>query len=180
MILKKLNLKINTSQKFLLGVLLFYFFVFIFYPSLFFSSLKDFFSILFRIAPLLGIVFGAIFLVNLFVKQKNIQKHFGKDSGIRGWIYAIIAGILISGPPYILYPFLGELKKQGAKNSLLAVFLYNRNVKIPFFPVMVYYFGMKYTIIVSSLIVLFSILNGLLIDILLKDNFCYKKSNNSF
>jgi hypothetical protein len=52
-------------------------------------------------------------------------------------------------PPYLLYPMLAEFQMHGAKNSLLAAFLYKRNVKIHFLPVMIYYFGLRYSLIVS-------------------------------
>jgi hypothetical protein len=59
---------------------------------------------------------------------------------------------------------LAEFRRHGVRPALLAVFLYNRNVKIPFLPVMVYYFGLRYTVVVSGLIIIFSLLNGLLLE----------------
>lgn len=120
-------------------------------------------SMLVRIIPLLVFVFAIMVVVNLFVESGKIKKYLGEGSGLRGWINALIAGILVSGPPYVLYPLLKELKSGGMKDSLIAVFLYNRNVKIPFIPVMVVYFGLAYTIITSLLIIVFSILNGMLV-----------------
>ena len=52
------------------------------------------------------------------------------------------------------------------RNSLLAVLLYNRNVKIPFIPAMIYYFGLKFTVFISLYIIIFSVLNGKLIEAL--------------
>ncbi|MCD4693857.1 hypothetical protein K8R62_00675, partial [bacterium] len=72
-------------------------------------------------------------------------------------------GVLISGPPYVLFPLLGDLKKKGMSNSLIAVLLYNRNVKITFIPVMIYYFGLEFTVIISILIILFSVPNAWLV-----------------
>lgn len=43
-------------------------------------------------------------LVNMFVNPERIKRHIGEDSGLRGWLYAVIAGIIISGPPFVLYP----------------------------------------------------------------------------
>jgi len=130
-------------------------------PLLVRAALVGFRGMFFKVLPILGVVFVALLLVNLLLKPERIRKHLGKDSGAKGWLYAVLGGILISGPPYVLYPMLGEFKKHGARNALIAVFLYNRNVKIPFLPVMAYYFGLRYTVIVSGLIVCFSLLNGL-------------------
>lgn len=44
---------------------------------------------------------------------------------------------------------LGHLKRQGARNALLATMLYNRNVKIYFLPAIVYYFGIRYAVVPS-------------------------------
>lgn len=127
------------------------------------------FNIFLKIIPILFLLVFINFLINKYFDSKLIVKYLGKESGFKGWVLAIISGILVSGPPYILFPLLKDLKKKGMSNALLAVFLYNRNVKIPFLPVMIYYFGLTYTIIVSFYIILFSIFNGLLINFFLKE-----------
>lgn len=127
--------------------------------------LKMFLSIL----PVLAFVFIIMFFINFYLKSEVIKKHLGKETGIKAWLYSMLAGILISGPPYLLYPLLADFKKAGMKDSLAAVFLYNRNVKIPFLPVMIYYFGLKYTIVVSFLIIVFSIFSGLLINVITEE-----------
>lgn len=132
-------------------------------PALAKTALLGFTTMLSKVLPILGMVFVILLLINLLLKPERIKQHLGQDSGFRGWLYAVIGGILISGPPFILYPMLAELKKHGARNDLIAVFLYNRNVKIPFLPVMAYYFGLRYTVIVSLLIILFSLLSGIIL-----------------
>ena len=67
-------------------------------------------------------------------------------------------------PPYVLYSFLGELKRQGARNGLIAAMLFNRNVKIHFIPAINYYFGMPYAIVLSVYILLFSLVNGKILE----------------
>ncbi|MDF1577825.1 MAG: hypothetical protein RQ753_05990 [Desulfurivibrionaceae bacterium] len=149
--------------KFLLLMLAVYPVVGFLNPDLAGQALAGFKSMVMKVIPILGLVFIALFAVNLLLNPERIKKHLGRDSGIMGWFYAVIGGILISGPPYVLYPMLGEFKRLGVRNSLIAVYLYNRNVKIPFLPVMAYYFGLRYTVVVSVLIILFSLLNGLLV-----------------
>jgi uncharacterized membrane protein YraQ (UPF0718 family) len=56
------------------------------------------------------------------------------------------------------------LKEKGMEDSLVAAFLYNRAVKIPLLPMMIYYFGWPFTLVLSSLMVLFSILNGVVVQ----------------
>jgi len=163
--------RISGGVKFLIIVLVIYSVIALFNFSIIKDAFFDFLQMLIKIVPILVIVFVVMVLVNLYFTRDKIGKYLGKESGIKGWLYAIISGILVSGPPYILFPLLGEIKKGGMKNSLLAVFLYNRNVKIPFLPVMIYYFGLSFTVILSLYIIIFSILNGKLIGWLVKDRF---------
>ena len=72
--------------------------------------------------------------------------------------------MLIVGPPYILYPILGDLKKQGMKNSLIAAFINNRSVQPVFMPVMAHYFGLSFTIIVFVLTFIASFPSAILTD----------------
>ncbi len=155
--------KIAGRWKFLFLMLAAYLVAGWFDPALVRAALVGFTGMLVKIVPILLLVFVALFLVNLLLNPARIKKHLGQESGVKGWFYAVVGGILISGPPYVLYPMLGEFKKHGARNSLIAVFLYNRNVKIPFLPVMAYYFGLRYTVVVSLLIILFSLLNGVVL-----------------
>lgn len=116
-----------------------------------------------RILPVLILVFGIMFLTNLFFEAKSIVRTLGEGSGLRGWIFAISGGIISSGPIYMWYPLLGDLKERGMKDCLIAAFLYNRAIKIPLIPMMVFYFGFPFTIALSVYMVLFSIVNGVVV-----------------
>jgi uncharacterized membrane protein YraQ (UPF0718 family) len=106
-----------------------------------------------------------MFLFNLFVTPKTLVKHMGDSTKKRGWIISIVAGVASSGPVYMWFPLVKNLRDHGVKNSFLTTFLYSRAVKIPLLPMMVYYFGLPYTIIVTSLILIFSVINGLLVSL---------------
>lgn len=152
--------KLPGQWKFLAIVFIAYFIGFLINPIFIQEALVDFWATLKNIIPIILIVFLVMFSLNLFLKPEIIEKHLGHDSGLKGWAYAIIGSILISGPPYVLLPMFGDLKKQGMKTALIATFLSNRNVQPVFLPVMAYYFGIKYTIVVSFLIVIFSVISG--------------------
>ena len=155
--------KLSGAVKFLLIVAVIYIVTFVANFELAQVAIMSTTIMLAKILPILVIVYFIMVGVNLAVGSGKIKKYLGESSGISGWINAIFAGILISGPPYILYPLLKELKEAGMKDSLIAVFLFNRNVKIPFIPIMIIYFGLTYTIIISLLIIVFSVFNGMLI-----------------
>lgn len=156
--------KLPGGIKFLIVVVIIYILLAFVNKYLIIGALINSLILFAKISPILCLVIFIMFATNYFLKPKTIQKHLGRDSGIRGWVYAVIGGILISGPPYVLYPLLGDLKKAGMKNSLLGTLLYNRNVKIQFLPVMAYYFGTAFTVVISCYIILFSIFNGMLLD----------------
>lgn len=156
--------------KFLICVLVLYGITFILNPDTVMDALAYFGVMVTKVIPVLGMVFCFLFLANLFIKPEWIRKHIGAGSGFRGWFYAVIGGIVISGPPYIIYPMLGELKQHGARNGLMAAMLYNRNVKPQFLPAMVYYFGIKYTVILSVYIILFSLLSGKILEFFTRDS----------
>ena len=161
---------LSGGKKFLLSILVIYLAVALFNFHIAESAIISFLKMFGRIIPVLVIVFAAMVVINIFFTRERTDKYLGSKSGIMGWVYAVISGILLLGPPYVIYPILGQLKKRGMRNSFLAVVLYNRNVKIPFLPPLIYYFGVKYTVVLSIYIIVFSILNGLLLEALLKKN----------
>lgn len=162
--------KLSGGMKLFLMVLLVYLIVGLFNIQLAKDAAINFLQMFIKIIPILMIVFIVMIGVDLFFSKERTEKYLGVASGVRGWIYAIISGILITGPPYVLYPLLGQFKKKGMKISLLAALLYNRNVKIPFLPVMAYYFGLKFTVATSIYIIIFSIINGKIVEAMVKES----------
>lgn len=152
--------KIPNGQKFLLVVILAYLLVGYFNRSLILVALTKSWIALKEVVPFLFLVFFIIFLVNHFVKPEIIKKHLGSDTGWRKWFYVVLGSVFIVGPPYLLFPIFGELRKDGMKNSLIVAFLSNRNVQPMFLPVMIHYFGLSFTAIVSFYVLVFSFING--------------------
>ena len=114
-----------------------------------------------RLAPVLLLVFFLMFLLNIFIKPDWIRNHVGHDSGLKGFLIAIVSGIISMGPIYAWYGMLKDFHKKGMRPALVAAFLYSRSVKLPLLPLMVYYFGTVYTLVLSLYMILFSGLNGL-------------------
>ena len=127
-------------------------------------SFKMFLQIAWNVLPVIIIVFILIFFFNIFLDHKKIVKFLGSRSGVKGWAFAIIAGILSSGPIYMWYPLLEDLRKKGMRDSLAVTFLYNRGVKPPLLPMMVFYFGSWFTVLLTFYMVVFSIVNGFIIE----------------
>lgn len=113
-----------------------------------------------RLIPVLLLIFTLIFLSTLLVKPDWVRANVGKDSGLRGWVIAVIGGILSVGPIYAWYALLKDLKTKGMRTALIAVFLYNRGIKLPLLPLMIHYFGITYTLVLATYMTLFSLLSG--------------------
>jgi len=162
--IRKTIVKYGSQWVFLGGVVLLYGGGFIFNGSLFWKSLIRAGQIIVEVLPVLLVVFAFTFLANLFLKTSQLNQLLIKRPKLIAWFVAVVLGILSAGPIYMWYPLLSELKQQGLKNSLVAVFLYNRAVKIPLMPMIVYYFGWPFLFITTFLMIMFSIINGCLIQ----------------
>ena len=126
------------------------------------QSLGSFSDMLQSLMPAFGVMFLLLWLFNLFSKPQQLIRRLTRQSSTKAWFLSIAGGILSVGPMVIWYPLLKELRGQGMCSSLLAAFLYSRAIKIPMLPIMMHYFGVFYTGLFVSNILLFSLLNGVL------------------
>lgn len=118
-----------------------------------------------RLLPAFCVVVLFMGIVNYLVTPQAVSKYVGRGSGIRGWLLALATGILSHGPIYIWFPFLKELRAQGMTGCLAAVFLYSRAIKIPLLPVMAYYFGILYTVMLQFWLIIAALVMGLFIEL---------------
>jgi len=147
---------------FLAVVLVIYIITALFDRDLVLLSITFFSGLIVKVTPVLLLVFGLIFLFNYLLNPQLIQSYLGAKSGMKGWLLAIVGGILSTGPVSAWYVMLSDLRRQGMTTSLAAVFLYSRAVKLPLLPMLVYYFGLQYTFVLSVYLIGFSIINGLI------------------
>jgi uncharacterized membrane protein YraQ (UPF0718 family) len=127
-------------------------------------SLTFFTHVMAQVLPILVLVFFLLFIADLVLKPKRIRRYLGKGSGIKGWIAAVLGGILSVGSIYAWYTMLSELQQKGMRNALIAVFLYSRAVKLPLLPIMIHYFGVAYTLVLCFYLIVFSIISGIVIE----------------
>lgn len=160
----------NTTEKsrtgwYFLGIVLaLYAATAIYSTTIFMRSIAYFWSIIQKILPVLALVFALLAATNLWVKPKSIVKHMGKDAGLKGWVWAVLGGIISTGPIYIWYPFLNEMQKHGARDKYITAFLYNRAIKPALLPLFIYYFGIAYTTTLLFLMIIASIIQGISVE----------------
>lgn len=162
--------KINFPWIFCFSMIIIFIFVFLLAPNIGIEAWLYFVNLIKKIIPILFIVFILIFISNLVLQPKTIIKYLGANSGFKGWLIAIGGGILSSGPIYMWYPLLADLKKNGTRDGLLAAFIYNRAIKIPLMPMLIYYFNWPFVIILTFYMIIFSIINGLIVEKFLHNN----------
>ena len=127
-------------------------------------SLQFALYILKSIVPVFVLIFSLMIIVNYFITPKRVVKYLGKSSGLKRWFFAIIGGIISTGPIYMWYPMLKELKKRGVNYGFIATFLYNRAIKLPLLPIIIFYFGLPFTVVLTVVMIIFSVIQGMIIE----------------
>ncbi len=127
-------------------------------------AITVFLQLLDKVYPVLVLVFLLIFIIDLLLNPKRVEKYLGRRSGIMGWLTAIVTGILSTGPVYAWYAVLHDLRNKGMRTSLISVVLYNRAIKLPLLPLLVHYFGLAYTVVLASYLIGFSIIGGIILE----------------
>ena len=95
----KTKQKQNGGIKFFLVVLFIYFIIALFNTHLIVKAVIDFLNMFIKIIPIICIVFIVMIGIDLYFNNERTKKYFGEKSGVKGWIYAIVSGSLISAPP---------------------------------------------------------------------------------
>ena len=159
--------QISGSWYFLIGMLIVYLFLFFIRQDLFSKSINFFYDIILKIIPVFILVFILMAITNYFITPTFIMKHL-KEKGIKKWFFVIVGGILSTGPIYMWYPLLADLKNKGLDYGLIACFLYNRAIKIPLLPLAAIYFSWRYILVLLFVMIFISVIQGILINKLME------------
>lgn len=122
---------------------------------------KNIFNLMLKILPVLLLIFLFMFILEIFFPIKKMSDILKKQKNAVLWGVAIFTGILSTGSVYLWYPILRELKENGVKQEILAVFIFNRAIKLQLLPMMIIYFGLKFVIILTLVMILISIPYGI-------------------
>ena len=113
-----------------------------------------------RIVPFAFILIG---LFEVWVKKETVEKHLGIESGIRGYLWAILLSGTTVGGIYVAFPVAYSLYKKGARLSV--IFTYLSSAAITRIPMAIFeasILGVKFTtirfLVSLPLIILSSIL----------------------
>jgi len=115
-----------------------------------------------KILPCAFILIG---LFEVWVKRETVEKHFGEESGIRGYIWGILLAGTTVGGLYVAFPVAYSLYSKGAKLSVIFTYLGASAIcRIPMAIFEASFLGIKFTairLLVSlPLVIVASILLG--------------------
>lgn len=126
---------------------------------------------LITILPFMFILIG---LFQVWIPEDKVQRHIGKESGIKGSVLVVLLAFLQVGPLYVAFPIAYMLWSKGC--SLLNIFLYLgafSTMKIPMLIFEIGFLGLKFSI----LRIFFTIPAFIAIALILENNFKNKSFN---
>ena len=117
---------------------------------------------MFKILPCAFILIG---LFEVWVKRETVERHLGEESGIRGYIWAVLLAGTTVGGLYVAFPVAYALYSKGAKLSLIFTYVGAAALcRIPMTTFEASFLGIKFTairLLVSlPLVIVTSILLG--------------------
>jgi len=117
---------------------------------------------MFKILPCAFILIG---LFEVWVKREIIEKHLGEESGIKGYIWAILLAGTIAGGLLVAFPIAYSMYNKGAKLSVIFTYMGATAIcRVPMTMFEASFMGIKFTVIrllVSlPLVIITSILLG--------------------
>lgn len=113
------------------------------------------------------VVFLSSFL-SLFLSPKKVQKIMGEKTGLKGVILGMAFGTVIVGPLWVLFPLYRTLLKKGARLAAVGAMIGAFAIKTPWIPYAANFLGWPFILISIGLIMVYAIIEGYLIEKILK------------
>ncbi len=165
-------MKKQGLQKYLFAFI-FIFFVLISYLLNFSVGVKIsknfwlFFKEMITFLPFMFILIG---LFDVWIPKEKIEKHTGKESGIKGIFWVILLATLQAGPLYAAFPVAYLLWKKGASTKNIFIYLSAfSTLKIPMLTFEIGFLGLKFSLLRTSFTLPVFILIGKLMELYLRD-----------
>jgi uncharacterized membrane protein YraQ (UPF0718 family) len=134
-----------------------------------YSNFNEFFIEMISFIPFLFIIIG---LFDVWLPKEILEKHIGRESGIKGIFLVILLAMLQAGPLYGAFPVAYILCKKGA--SVRNIFIYLgafSSMKLPMLGIEIGYLGIKYTILRTLISLPLFILVGYLMEKIVGSDF---------
>lgn len=118
----------------------------------------------------LPIIFILMGLFDVWVPKEKIEKHIGKESGVKGIFWVVVLATLQAGPLYAVFPVAYLLWKKGCgiKNIFIYLGAFS-TLKIPMLTFEIGFLGLKFSLLRSLFTLPIFILIGYIMEIYLRD-----------
>ncbi|MDD5258874.1 MAG: permease [bacterium] len=103
-----------------------------------------FFTEMITFLPVMFILIG---LFDVWFPKEKVEKHIGKDTGLKGTLWVILLAMLQAGPLYGAFPVAYLLWKKGS--SIKNIFIYLgafSTIKIPLLAFEIGFLGLKFSL----------------------------------
>ena len=121
-------------------------------------------SLLLSVSLLILAVMGLVGLVQVWISREMIAGLLGEEAGPKALLIALLSGTLLIGPPYVIFPLLMAVRRQGARWAVVTIVLAAYAVKLPMIPLEVGFLGWPFSLGRSLLTLLFAIPIGLAVE----------------
>lgn len=135
--------------------------------SIFKEQFYSFFKEMILFLPIMFILIG---LGDVWINREKVEKHIGKDSGLKGIILVIFLSMAQAGPLYGAFPVTYLLWKKGA--SIRNIFIYIGafcTIKIPMLTFEIGFLGWKFSLLRTLFSLPAIIIIGVVMEKLLKN-----------
>lgn len=120
------------------------------------------------VLPIIVAVFIALGIFNAWVDKKRIAGALGKESGFKGIVVASLAGTILIGPVYVVFPLLQSVREHGARWAVVGAVLAAWAVKVPMIPMEISMLGWRFSVARVVLVALAAAPIGLLLEWLME------------
>ncbi len=100
----------------------------------------------------------------VWIDRSRVARLLGREGGWRALFFAALCGMLLIGPPYVIFPLLLSIRQQGARWAVIVTVLAAWAVKIQLLPLEVQFLGWPFAIARTLLTLLLAIPVGLLVE----------------
>jgi len=126
---------------------------------------RNFFSFSLDMLKLLPCAFILIGLFEVWVKRETVEKHFGEESGFRGYIWALLLGGTTVGGLYVSFPVAYSLYGKGAKLAIILTYIGASGIcRVPMAIFETSFMGIKFTVIRLAVSIPLVILSSIALD----------------
>jgi uncharacterized membrane protein YraQ (UPF0718 family) len=142
-------------------------------------TVNNFIDSFIEMIVLIPLMFILIGLFDVWVPKEIVEKHIGKDSGIKGMLWVVLLSMLQAGPLYGAFPVAYILWKKGA--SVRNIFIYIgafSTLKIPMLSFEIGYLGLKFSLMRTLFTLPVFILIAIIMEKIFGKNFEIKQPDS--